>query len=504
MRLYFTALLISLGFLGFSQNSLNYAQIDTLSYNAYLNKDWNEVKSIGKKSIKQDIDYFFLRMRLGIAYYEQENYRKAAQHFDKALEYNPDDSLATEYLFYANKFANLDMQASLSLTKSHFKNKNKFSDQQFWVKNIYAFYGFRSYNNINFQKLNQQAHEYEYNSLNNDTTRFSTRTIAPKSYKNFQIGATFRVKPFWEIEVAYQYYKVESDSFAYVPHPINSEIYQKTIDYVIPLQKDRIDSLANSLYSIKGSNNLKASQLYIKNEFLLNKNFKLYLFGDYQTYTINSKYKAQKFTNDTIVYFESPTSFATDTIITNYKDLERKSKISDHQILLGVAVQYIQAYYELEVSTNFLSTINKPSLQSDFSAKFLPFGNNKLTAGISLTYLKYEKDKSNMLFSPFINITPIERVNIKFSASFGERKNWQTDYGYSVYNSVYKIHNIYRTALTVRIYKTMYLKVHYEYLERSTDIKAGSLAPQNGIQNKEIETIKFGTHSIISGIIWEF
>jgi len=503
MKFYTTIVLLSIYFGVFSQDSLNFKQVDSLSYKAYIIKDWKEVKSIGSKAINQDIDYFYLRMRLGIAYYEQENYRKAAQHFDKAIDFNPDDSLATEYLFYANKFALLDMQASSSLAKSHSKNKKKFADQQFWLKNIYAFYGTRSYEDINFQQLNQQAHKNEYDNLE-DTMRFSTLTSAPQNYKNFQIGGAFRVKPFWEIEVAYQNYKVENDSFAYIPHPINAEIYQQTVEYVIPRQREEIDSLTNSLYSIKGVNNLKASQFYIKNAFLLQKNLKLSVFGDYQTYTINSKYKQPKFTNDSIIYFENSTSFETDTIITNYKEYEKNSKFSDHQILFGVALQYIQAYYELEASTNLLTTIERPSLQTDFTGKYLPFGNNKLIIGMGFTYLKYEKNNSSTLFSPFISIQPIERINLNLSASFGERKNWQTNYGYSIYNGIYKIHNIYQAALTIRLYKTLYLKMHYEYLERSTNIISESFAPQDNINKQEIKTIKFGTHSIISGIIWEF
>jgi tetratricopeptide (TPR) repeat protein len=84
-----------------SQEPLDFNTINQESYRLYQAGDWDGLIAIGKISLKQDVDYFYLRMRMGIAFHEQKNYRKAAGHFEKALEFNQDDPVALEYLYYA-------------------------------------------------------------------------------------------------------------------------------------------------------------------------------------------------------------------------------------------------------------------------------------------------------------------------------------------------------------------------------------------------------------------
>jgi len=67
----------------------------------------------GKDGLKQDIDYYYLRMRIGIAYYETKNYKASQAHFRKALEFNQGDPVASEYLYYAYLFAGQTEQASI-------------------------------------------------------------------------------------------------------------------------------------------------------------------------------------------------------------------------------------------------------------------------------------------------------------------------------------------------------------------------------------------------------
>lgn len=83
-----------------AQETLNSAVVEQRSLQLYQAKNWKALKSYVRKAIKNDIDYFYLRMRIGIAYYEQENYLIAEKHFRKALEFNSGDNLAKEYIYY--------------------------------------------------------------------------------------------------------------------------------------------------------------------------------------------------------------------------------------------------------------------------------------------------------------------------------------------------------------------------------------------------------------------
>jgi tetratricopeptide (TPR) repeat protein len=84
----------------FAQDTPDPASIEQKSYQLYTDKKWPELISLGKQAVRSGVDYFYLEMRIGIAYYERKNYSYAAPHFKKALSFNSTDSTALEYLYY--------------------------------------------------------------------------------------------------------------------------------------------------------------------------------------------------------------------------------------------------------------------------------------------------------------------------------------------------------------------------------------------------------------------
>ncbi len=84
-----------------AQEPMDFSTINNETYRLYLAGEWDSVIVVGKTALKQEIDYYYLRMRMGIAFHEKKNFRRAASHFNKALNFNPGDPLALEYLYYA-------------------------------------------------------------------------------------------------------------------------------------------------------------------------------------------------------------------------------------------------------------------------------------------------------------------------------------------------------------------------------------------------------------------
>jgi hypothetical protein len=96
-----------------SLRSQDFVSLDAKTYNLYLEKKWDELIRAGKEGLKKDIDYYYLRMRIGIAFYEQKDYKASQVHFRKALEFNAGDPAAMEYLYYAYLLAGQQQQARL-------------------------------------------------------------------------------------------------------------------------------------------------------------------------------------------------------------------------------------------------------------------------------------------------------------------------------------------------------------------------------------------------------
>jgi hypothetical protein len=113
-----TAIIIIIVFLciprqGSAQDQGSFRRYDTETYRYYLEEKWDSLIHTGNQALKAGIDYYYLRMRLGIAWYGKKNYRKAATHFTRALEWNQQDPAALEYLYYSRLYAGQEKQAEL-------------------------------------------------------------------------------------------------------------------------------------------------------------------------------------------------------------------------------------------------------------------------------------------------------------------------------------------------------------------------------------------------------
>ena len=69
-----------------AQQPLSLISVDAQTYSLWQKKDWNGLIAAGKKALKADIDFYYLRVRMGIAYYEKKNYHMALLHFEKAYK----------------------------------------------------------------------------------------------------------------------------------------------------------------------------------------------------------------------------------------------------------------------------------------------------------------------------------------------------------------------------------------------------------------------------------
>lgn len=97
----------------YGQEPVDFKTINEKTYRLYTQEKWDSLVIMDKQDIVTEVDYYYLRMRLGIAWYSTKNYRKAAGHFSKALEFNQGDPLAMEYLYFSRLFAGQTSEANL-------------------------------------------------------------------------------------------------------------------------------------------------------------------------------------------------------------------------------------------------------------------------------------------------------------------------------------------------------------------------------------------------------
>ncbi len=127
---------------GQDQKSFRYA--DSITYSYYMDKNWTELIASGKEALNNGHDYYYMRLRIGIAYYEKQNYAMAAIHFKKAQEFSFNDQFTLEYLFYSAFLSNRQYQAWSILsgafpeTKQRILKESKFRRNTLFAESFYS------------------------------------------------------------------------------------------------------------------------------------------------------------------------------------------------------------------------------------------------------------------------------------------------------------------------------------------------------------------------------
>ncbi len=83
-----------------AQDTINFKTVNDKTFEYYVAQNWDSLIIIGNLGLHNSIDYSYLRSRLGVAYFQKQNYVKAIEHFQKAIQLSGDDAFLIEYLYY--------------------------------------------------------------------------------------------------------------------------------------------------------------------------------------------------------------------------------------------------------------------------------------------------------------------------------------------------------------------------------------------------------------------
>jgi hypothetical protein len=121
---------------GQNSNTLSMTEVDQITYQQYLKGEWDELIKTGKEAKKEGINFYFLDVRMGIAYYHKKKYRKAIKFLGRAFKKDEKNAVVAEYLYYAYIYGGRYMDAVrmsndlyLSVKEKIGLHENKFIDE---------------------------------------------------------------------------------------------------------------------------------------------------------------------------------------------------------------------------------------------------------------------------------------------------------------------------------------------------------------------------------------
>lgn len=440
----------------FAQNQdKNFQSIDTETYLLYTQQKWDSLIKTGNQAIKSGVDYFYLRQRIGIAYYNTENYLKAAQQFEKALKFNSSDATTKEYLYYCYIFSNQKKEAGILASTFNTVLKNKIQPHNNLLEKLYLETGPTFSNNIN----NNEIVRTNGNSNNNDPTKnrnWAQDLNGNKYYAHFgfELNISKRISTY----LGYSFLSISK-----LKQINKSNILPPGNFYYYRLYSDDYNLYQNEFYG-----NVKIA---LGKGFLLTPAYHM-LYVEY-----NTIYPVTSFMP----------SLAADVIATDTSFINQ---------IVALSLNKNISVFNLGITTSWSDLNNKDQYQLGGIFTWFPKGNLNLYTTSSLVSA-WQEEENRIVFDQLIGGKVAEKLWIEGYITLGEMVNFNEKNAFVVHNSGDVIK--FRTGLNfiVLLSEKVELSFRYIYLQEEGYRVYNTT---EGILN--VSLLNYQNNTIIGGLKW--
>jgi hypothetical protein len=417
------------------------SEVDTKSFELYKTAKWDSLTSYCEDAINNGIDFYYLRMRAGIGYYELKKYLSAIPHFERALEFQPGDTIAFEYLYYSYLFTN--KTSKLNLLAKHFPStllkKINYSEPKF-ISGSYVEGG------------------YGLNSMYNDTKnnlKSNSQTVESQDVRNYSNYFSFNLL-----------------------HNIHERV--------------------NLFHGVSGMNILKTSQFLNKNKLqeidLQTRQWSYYLTSGiypgkdfYVTLTLNLLFV----NSEDLLVSQSGTDFTTQKISTSLNNY-----------IFGLSISKELGNLSIGISNSISNMNDYTQRQSSLDIAFYPKSNLNLYL-VSNFILNRNTDSNNYaiergLLKTKLGFKLFDRVWTEFQYTFGNIINYSEENYYIVYNVTDKISNLTGVNLFLLLSDRVEFLFRYSFYVREVPKRTYN---NNDILTS---FFKEYNHNLIGGLKWMF
>ncbi|MFO7799034.1 tetratricopeptide repeat protein [Rhodohalobacter sp.] len=422
----------------YSQGQQTTSTVDATTYQLWSQQDWNTLIETGNLAIKNGIDFYYLRYRLGVAYYEKQNYHRAAQHFQKAFEMNDSDELLKEYLYYSYLFSGRNYEAYFTeqtFSKATRRKLNLGKDLAF--KNIYVSWSGQ-----------QDAPESATENFNSSIEIEGLQTVST-GFNLFQIGGEHSAgNRTW---FSHTYTHLQKSYFLF------SNIDGSTV--------------------INPDETVYLNQYYIGTTTLLKPGLDL-RFGLHYINLLNYV--------TTVTSAPRPRSFRTG--------------VTNNDFVGSVGLYRRFSYVETGISSSVSNLNGATQLQQNAILSLFPFGNLRFYTS-SILYYQSEKAgnqdwRTDLIFTQKAGLKLMNRIWTEAFMNFGDQLNVVTDNGHTIFNDTNVTTSRYGIRLHTLITNKMNLLLDYSNIEKESRFTGGESG--SVIQN----AVPYETQNLTVTLLW--
>jgi len=172
----------------------DFRTLDRQSYNYFMKGDYINLRKVADTMQVHGIDYYYLRLRLGILAYNKQLYPTALTDLMKAIEFNSTDTISRELIYNSYLFSGRKTDAYLFLESIPLNKRNntlkksiKPVSSEFYFGSSVAAYDVVLYET---NSLNYEAVKNSLSVTAGGETYFSGRLRGTYAYTNFRKSGT--------------------------------------------------------------------------------------------------------------------------------------------------------------------------------------------------------------------------------------------------------------------------------------------------------------------------
>ncbi len=376
-----------------AQEPLTYRSADSLTYSQFVGKKFAELRYTVRQALRQEIDFYYLRMRMGISFYERMDYDSATRHFRRAVEMNPADETAKEYYYFSLLFSgrNDDAEDLASSFNADFKKrlgiketKKPFSEVSFGAGAI----------------INPSIQE------NKSLISGSIQQVALSTFERntYFANAIFKSKPSSRLSIFNGLAFFQSNATGVLKHPIQPGTF--STDY------------SNSFFQV----NLQAA----------------YSFPVGLRIVASAGYYNEK----SFLLGYDPVANNPQELILN---LPYNHNAFSGALLAGLRIDR----FDLFVSGSIATLLKKNQKQAEFGVAYFPFGNQSIFSVSRVAYLNNSGNQS-IIFSQKLGGKVSENLWADFEVETGNMHGYLKAAGFVAFNSADPLY--FNSSLNLRFF----------------------------------------------------
>lgn len=471
---------------------LDFVTVDKDTYRFYQEQKWDSLIELGKEALKQNIDYYYLRYRLGVAHYEKRNFGKAIKHFEKAYGFNKDDSSMLEYLYYANQMLNRKQESAFYASKLSKRNIVNWEDLKDKVLSYVYFEG--GYSLSNDEENNGNLHKHL-----TDSTAFLNESILGNTTHG-SLGLGFNLSNRVQMFIGYnQLFYEKKNKYIYLT--------DLKLDSIREMQTVDLYYYSFENQSHQSENKVNQSDIYANFRISLGTKWKIipfvhYLYVKYSNERVEYEPEQAK----AIEYYDKTTGqyYYFDYIKNHYYFTQTDTALNNY--VAGVAVYYTSGNLEFGLGGTFSNLNFKKQKQVSFNLTYYPLGNMSFYGSTDFSFFDQVDDNDDgseqrILFRQKIGFKVFSKCWIEGSYMQGDLTNTNWNNAYLVYNVPDKMNYIAGLNILFPLNEKIELSLRYQYRARSGNYSEYYVDDIGKIYNKTLDT-DYQNQTIIGGLKW--